>query len=100
MSASYLLALALLNAPPGTPTPPVSAEEWPPARSALIALGVEWEILDSRETRFAQFAELAMDVDELRRRRRDLADAPRLADAKRFPPRCIADAGRRPPPAS
>ena len=91
-ATSYLLAAALLSASPGDPTPAVMPAEWPLLRAALYAQAVEWEILDPREERLVLLEEFAADLLVLRRRHRELRDAPALADAKRFPTRqTVAD---------
>src|SRR5260221_484194 len=92
MSAtSCVLALALLSAGPGEALPPIVPAEWPALRDALYSQAVEWEILDPREERFQRYEDLAADLDLLRRRRCELANAPRLADFQRFPPRALAE---------
>ncbi|MFL5342915.1 MAG: hypothetical protein ACJ8F7_22500 [Gemmataceae bacterium] len=92
MSATcYVLALALLTAPPGDAVPPTSTADWPALRDAVVGLAVEWEILDPREDRLARYERFAADINVLRQRRRDLAAAPRLADSQRFPGRGAAE---------
>src|SRR5439155_24908127 len=90
-ATSCALALALVTSPPGTPLPPFPPEEWPAVRAAIVGLAVEWEILDEREERFVRLEDLAADVDALRRRRRDLVNAPPLRDALRIPAKTIAE---------
>src|SRR5262245_27412213 len=90
-ATSCALALALLAGPPGSPIPAITPEDWPAVRAALIGTAVEWEILDEREERFTRFESLAADLDVLRRRRRELADAPALRDARRFPNLSVID---------
>ncbi len=85
------LALALLTGPPGSPISNVTPEEWPAVRAAIIGITVEWEILDEREERLARFEEFASDVDTLRRRRRELANAPKVQDAERFPKKAVVE---------
>jgi hypothetical protein len=94
MSPSELfLAVVMLSAPVGTPerTPP--PEHWPLVRSALLAVATDWEILDPRESRYvlARPEEFQTDLDFLRKRRVELADAPRLADSLRLPDRRLLD---------
>jgi hypothetical protein len=90
-ATSCALALALLNCQPGTPLPHVTPEEWPAIRAAIVGIAVQWEILDEREERFNRLEDLATDLDALRRRRKDLTDAPHLQDAQRFPPRKVVE---------
>jgi len=60
-------------------------------RLALLELGVAWEILDPREVRcpFEAPGDFNCDLEMLRRRYRELADAPPLADCLRFPDRTM-----------
>ena len=83
------LAAVLLTAPAGTPEAPPAAERWSAVQAALLHTAVEWEILDRRETRYvlARFADYQDDLDMLRRRRTELAGAPKVRDALRFPSR-------------
>jgi len=55
-------------------------------------LAIEWEILDSRETRYilARSEEFGIDINLLRRRYQELQDVPRLEDAERLPNRQLA----------
>lgn len=92
-----ILAAALLSAPAGSPEPPPSADRWPAVRAALVQTALDWELLDDRETRYvlARAEDFEADLNLLRRRHADLADAPRLADAARFPDRdAVAEAIR------
>jgi hypothetical protein len=84
-----VLAAALLAAPPGTPEEAPAADRWPALQEALHKTAVRLEILDERETRYvlARLEDFETDLDLLRRRRADLADAPPLADADRLPAR-------------
>src|SRR5690606_5608267 len=79
----------LLAAPPGTPEPPVPSGEWPALQTALHQVAVEWEIMDPREVNFvfARQENFVSDLNLLRQRYQDLADAPRAWDAQRFPDR-------------
>jgi hypothetical protein len=88
-SKAVCLALALLAAPPDTPEPPVPAEDWPALQTALQELAVELEILDPREVRYVltRPEDFETDLNLLRRRYHELADAPRLSDGGRFPDR-------------
>lgn len=90
-ATSCALALALLTSPPGTPLPYIPADQMSAVTAAVIGLAVEWEILDEREERFTRSEDLASDLDALRRRRRELQDAPPVRDAQRFPSRAIVE---------
>jgi hypothetical protein len=89
LSSECLLAAVLLTTPSdGTPSPEVHA--WSEAcRPALLALALDAEILDKRET--PQFLVLAQDftrdLRDLQGRFRDLAFAPLVEEAARFPDR-------------
>jgi hypothetical protein len=87
--ADLVLAAVLIMTPPGVPETTPGPDRFPAVRAALHEVGIEWEILDPRETRsvFLRPEEYAADLDMLRRRQRELADAPRVADALRFPDR-------------
>ena len=87
--ADLVLAAILLTTPPGTPEPAPPADRWPSLRDAIHHVAVEWEILDPRETRYvlARPEDFCADLNMLRRRYRELADAPPAADGFRFPDR-------------
>jgi hypothetical protein len=87
----YLLAVALLTSPADAADPAVSAERFAVLRPTLQQVAVQWEILDPREVRYvlAHHEDLASDLQLLRRRYRDLADAPVLSDGLRFPDRAV-----------
>jgi len=84
---SYLVAVTLLTTPPDTPEPPPDAAQWPDIQEALVALAMEWEVLDPRETRFvfARLEDFEDNINLVRRRYRELQGAPRLGDCQRFP---------------
>jgi hypothetical protein len=84
-----VLAATLIAAPPGTPEPPPPPERWTGLQAALHKTAVDLEILDERETRYvlARLEDFEGDLDLLRRRYVELADAPKLADGYRFPDR-------------
>ncbi len=86
---SYALAAALLTTPPEVPDPPPDAAEWSAVQEAVQNLAVQWEILDPREVRYvlARSEDWENDLALLRRRYQELKDAPKLADAARFPDR-------------
>lgn len=81
----FLLAVALLTAPPEAPAGPVLPGELPLLQGIALSL----EILDERETNyvFHRPEDFAGDLALLRRRWQDLRDAPRVADAERLPDR-------------
>ena len=90
MSPSDLLfAAMLLSAPMGTPEAPPTPERWPVVRDALHQTAVDWEILDARERRYVltKREDFQDDLDFLRKRRSELAEAPRVIDAERLPDR-------------
>jgi len=86
-TSDVILAAMLLSAPVGTPESPVPPDQWPELRQSLRAVAIQWEILDERETGrvLSWMSEYQADLDLLRGRRLDLADAPHLADAARLP---------------
>ena len=59
----------------------------------MQSLAVKWEILDAREVRYilARQEDFAADLNLLRRRYHDLANAPALADSQRFPDRAVVN---------
>lgn len=90
MSPSDLvLAAALLSAPAGTPERTPAAERWEPVRAALHKTAVAWEIMDPRETRYLMAArdDFEPDLNLLRQRFADLADAPKIVECRRLPDR-------------
>lgn len=88
-ATDLLLAAVLLGAPADTPEPLPPEDRWPALRDAVHKLALEWEIMDPRETRyvFANRADFAADLNLLRKRAADLADAPKLAACARLPER-------------
>jgi hypothetical protein len=88
-----VLAAALLTAPPGIPEQAPPPDRWPALQAALHQTAVDWEILDQRETRYvlARVEDYQADLDLLRRRHAELADAPRVADCFRFPDRRLVN---------
>jgi hypothetical protein len=88
MSAtSCVLAAAMLSASPDAPIPFIDPAEWPTLQAALWSVAVEEELLDPREERLKRLEDFASDLTVLRRRYRELKDAPPLGDARRFPDR-------------
>ena len=88
-----LLVLTLVTSPVGGPDPAVTPELFAASRPAMQALAVHWEILDLREVRYilARSEDFPSDLNLLRRRYRDLADAPALQDGLRFPDRDVVN---------
>jgi hypothetical protein len=90
MSASdLLLAVALITAPPGTPEQTPPEDRWPKVREALHKTAIDMELMDARESRYmlATRDDFEADLNLLRKRHVDLADAPKLADCQRLPER-------------
>ena len=84
-----MLALALLTAP-GEDLQGGSLAGWQPLlRPALTYAALQAELLDPRETRYilARPEDFVADLNMLRRRARDLANAPPADDGWRFPGR-------------
>jgi hypothetical protein len=84
-----LLAATLLTAPVGTPEQTPPEDRWIAVRDAIHKTAVDWEIMDSRETRYmmATREDFQPDLDLLRKRFSELADAPKLAECQRLPDR-------------
>lgn len=90
MSATDLvLAATLLAAPVGTPEQTPPEERWTAVRDAIHQTAIRWEIMDPREERYLLAAreDFQSDLNLLRKRCADLADAPKLADCHRLPDR-------------
>lgn len=87
----YVLAVALLASAPEATEFPVTGEGLATVRPTLQALAVVLEVLDPREMRYVltRQEDFASDLKLLRRRYRDLADAPPLCDCLRFPDRAL-----------
>lgn len=85
----WLLAAALLTGEPDTTVAPPGQEQFATLRLALQQMAVDWEILDPRELRYVLVRpeDYQADLNLLRRRLNDLADAPPLTDSVRFPDR-------------
>jgi hypothetical protein len=88
-----VLAAALLTSAPGIPEQPPTPDRWPGLQAALHKTAVEWEILDPRETRYvlARVEDYQADLDILRKRQVELADAPKVGDSARFPAREVVN---------
>jgi hypothetical protein len=86
---NYALAVALLTAPPDKVELPVAAEEFATVGPTLQSLAITWEVLDPREVRYVltRPEDFGADLQLLRRRYRELEDAPPLCDCLRFPNR-------------
>jgi hypothetical protein len=89
----YVLAVALLTAPPDVPDPPEAFQAFATVRPTVQSLAIAWEILDPREVRYVltRPEDLATDLKLVRRRCHDLADAPPLCDCGRFPDRALVN---------
>ena len=87
-----LLAAMLLTAPPGTPETVPPPDRWPAIQAAVHDVAISWEILDKAELKylFAEPKDFKIDLEILRHRYVELADAPRAAEAYRFPDRRIS----------
>jgi hypothetical protein len=87
----YLLAVALLTSGPEVGDVPVPGDGLAAVRPTLQSLAVNWEVLDPREMRYVltRQEDFSSDVKLLRRRYRELADAPPLQDCMRFPDRAL-----------
>jgi hypothetical protein len=89
----YVLALALLSAPAEIAEGSDSVRAYADVRPTLQALAVQWEILDPKEVRYtlARPEDFVADVLLVRRRFQELAQAPPLGDAQRFPDRNLVN---------
>lgn len=95
----YVLTVALIATAPDCSQSPLSAETeeagaydaFVTVRPVLQAVAIEWELLDSRETRYVlnRPEDFAGDVKLIRRRFGELHDAPPSQDAMRFPDRAL-----------
>lgn len=86
----YLVAAVLLTQPADSSllVPPERHAE---LRECLQAVALEWELLDPREVRYVltRPEDFEADLNLLRRRCSDLADAPSASDSVRFPDRAV-----------
>lgn len=90
----FLLALTLLTHPTDAPFEPGKGlEKLAYLRRSLQVLAVHLELLDPREARYilARVEDFVADVNLLRRRFRELHDAPLVADSLRFPDRATVN---------
>jgi hypothetical protein len=85
----YLLALVLLSGVPDRAELSHPREVFPGLQIPLRVLALEMEILDPRELRYilARPEDFLSDLNLLRRRNHELATAPMVDDAVRFPER-------------
>ena len=85
------LAVALLTTPSDQIESAAAAEEFTHVRPTLQKVAISWEILDPREVRYVltRTEDFNADLKLLRRRYRELADAPPLCDCVRFPQRTL-----------
>lgn len=86
---SLLTAVILLTAAPDSAESLPAPDVFPHVGPTLQTLAVQWELLDPREVRYvlARPEEFTADLQLLRRRYYELADAPDLNDCQRFPDR-------------
>ena len=87
--SELVLAAMLLSIPPGIPATCPPEAVFPAMRDAIHQVAVQWEILDERETRYvlSRPEDFCTDLNMLRRRHRELEDAPPVSDCFRFPER-------------
>jgi hypothetical protein len=87
--SDLLLATMLLSAPVGTPEQVPPPDRWQVVQGAIHHVAIEWEILDSRETRYvlSKPDDFQEDLDFLRKRRNDLENAPKVSENERLPSR-------------
>jgi hypothetical protein len=90
---NLVLAAFLLTAEPGFQDPLPTEQDWPEVSKSLQSLAIQWEILDERETSYilTKRDEFHSDLNMLRQRRIQFADAPRLAEHLRLPERQAAN---------
>src|SRR5262245_3041527 len=94
MSASdLLLAAALISAPVGTPEQTPPEDRWIIVRDSIHETAVDWELMDPRETRYllATRDDFETDLNLLRKRHAELANAPRLEECRRLPDRRVVN---------
>jgi hypothetical protein len=85
----YAFAALLLTAPEFDPVPSLNEAGWKNLRPVIRGLAIQWEILDAREDRLQRPEHFTIDIQSLRRRFDELADAPHLHDCCRFPTRAV-----------
>ena len=89
----YLLAVVLLSNPQGTADPPNLASMHAQLARPLQTIAVQWQILDPREVKdiLARPEDFLSDLSLVRRRYRELANAPAVEDSQRFPDRALVN---------
>jgi hypothetical protein len=89
----YALAVVLLTAPVDATERPEAGRDYAYLQTTLQTIAVQWEILDPREARYflTRSEDFASDLNTLRRRHADLADAPPVFDCIRFPDREVVN---------
>lgn len=87
----FVLAASMLMLPPDLEEHAPNPNLFPVVRLPMQVLAVEWQILDPREVRYvlARREDFTSDLNLLRRRRAELADAPMAEDVARFPDRTV-----------
>lgn len=92
-SFEYLMAIALLTGPPDGVDSGAAPDHLVALRPQIQHVAVLWEILDPREVRhvLTRPEDFQADLNMLRRRYIELADAPRLCDCDRFPDRATVN---------
>lgn len=87
----YALAVALLTAPTESLNLDGVSERFATVRPTVQSLAIEWEIMDPREVHYVMMRSdgFSGDIKLLRRRYRELANAPPLSDEMRFPDRAL-----------
>ncbi|MCS7015819.1 MAG: hypothetical protein NZM42_06850 [Gemmatales bacterium] len=90
MLTETLLAMLLLQSPQVPECcfkPDWLPPRWPMLQLALVGVALDWELLDPREIPYVlnQRETFAVDLQMLRQRYRELADAPLVHDAFLFP---------------
>ncbi|CAN5220011.1 hypothetical protein BH10PLA2_BH10PLA2_39970 [soil metagenome] len=89
----YILAVVLLSHPPGSVDPPNLAAMHAQLAKPIQAIAVQWQILDPREVKdiLARPDDFLSDLALVRRRYRDLINAPAVEDSQRFPDRALVN---------
>jgi hypothetical protein len=86
--ADKAYASVLLSQPSNSPVPEIAPEQFQPLRDGLIEVAIAWEIMDKREAAYNfRHHGWGMDLDAMRHRYEEVKNAPRIADAHRFPDR-------------
>jgi hypothetical protein len=87
-TVDHALGASLLALPPGTPLGPLEGDMRFVVAESVTRVGVEWGVRDDTEATFVYLTPEAMqgELDEMRSRVADLADAPPAYDSLRLPP--------------